>query len=72
MFYVNKWWARVKVRLDGQAKKGLNSIIILVSLMVLLPIWLEPYCLNRGELVDWGLGTAKGISFLLALVPCGE
>jgi hypothetical protein len=77
------WWEKVSERVSGQVRKGLNSVIILGAWSV----WNHhnrcvfdggPPYLNgvsnviREELRLWNLAGARGISYLLVLVPSQE
>jgi hypothetical protein len=74
------WWASTNSGIDGQARKGLNSLIILRA----WSIWnhrnrcvfdgIQPrlngvLAMVRDELHLWSLAGARGVSHLLALGP---
>ncbi|CAO2038521.1 unnamed protein product [Urochloa humidicola] len=77
------WWHKVSTRVNGQTQRGLNSIIILVS----WEIWkhrnrcvfdaTQPNLRGlllaiRDELQTWDIAGARGIAYLLALLPTGQ
>ena len=74
------WWSNANSRVEGEVRKGLNSLIILGA----WSIWnLRNRCVFDGvspslslimvqvrdELKLWGLAGARGISYLTALAP---
>jgi nuclear pore complex protein Nup210 len=78
----NKWWARDENMVNEQARKGLNSLIILGA----WTIWNHhKWCVFDGaapsiagalthaveELHLWGFVGAQGTTYLLALAPEG-
>jgi len=76
----NDWWESSVSRVDGQIKKGLNSIIILVAWSIwnhhnrcvfdgITPNLNGVLLLIREEILLCSLAGARGISHLLALVP---
>jgi len=76
----NDWWESSVSRVDGQIKKGLNSIIILVAWSIwnhrnrcvfdgITPNLNGVLLLIREEILLWSLAGAREISHLVALVP---
>ena len=78
--FFEDWWANACERVAGQAKKGLNSIIILGA----WNLWYHRNsCVFDGtspsiasviattleDLHLWSMAGARGVSYLLALVP---
>jgi hypothetical protein len=77
----NDWWESSVPRVDGQIKKGLNSIIILVAWSIwnhlnrcvfdaITPNLNGVLLLIREEILLWSLAGARGISHLLASAKC--
>ena len=69
-----EWWHKVSNKVSGQVQKGLNSIIILVAWLLWNHRNLHPNLngfvpIIREELHLWGSVGARGISYLLALLP---
>lgn len=77
----DEWWETTSNRVEGQAQKGLNSIIILGA----WSIWdhrnrcvfdgISPNLNGVLSAVDeemhlWSWAGARGVSHLLALAPC--
>jgi hypothetical protein len=75
-----EWWESVSMRVSGQRRKGLNSIVILWA----WSLWNHRNrCVFYGanpslsaivsvvneELVQWSFAGARGVSFLLAQAP---
>ena len=77
------WWASTSNKIDGQARKWFNTIVILGA----WSLWnhrnrcvfdginpnLEDVLVSlRDELHLWSLASARGVSHLLASVPTNE
>ena len=74
------WWENVNSRVDGQVKKGLNSIIIMVAWSLwnhdnrcvfdgVQPNLREDLSSIREELHLWGFAGARGLTHILAQLP---
>jgi hypothetical protein len=74
------WWAGMNSGIDGQARKGLNSLIILGAWSIwnhhnrcvfdgIQPSLNGVLAVVKDELHLWSLARARGVSHLLALVP---
>ena len=74
------WWAGMNSGIDGQARKGLNSLIILGAWSIwnhrnrcvfdgIQPSLNGVLAVVKDELHLWSLAGARGVSHLLALEP---